>query len=441
MMRLFKPVGTALRALRRNVMRAVLTMLGIVIGVGAVIAMTEIGQGSSAAMQKTIATMGANNVLLFPGSARSQGVSSGAGTTMTMTPDDAEAIARECPAVRHVAPIVGARAQVVYGNRNYVPVYILGVTPAYLEVRYWTTLAEGDPFDDGDVRRGTKVCLLGQTVARELFDDESPVGKEIRIRDVSFTVVGVLEAKGANTEGQDQDDLLLAPWTTIKYRVSSSPMRSAAQSSSVSSSSGQGSRYPGNRGSQRPVRFTTVDAIQASAWSGEEVPVAISQITKLLRERHRLRYDQEDDFRVLDLTELTKVRLSFSEQMRSLLLAVAAISLVVGGVGIMNIMLVSVTERTREIGLRMAVGARSRDILRQFLVEAVVLCLIGGGIGIAVGRAASLLVTYIKRWPTEPSIEAVVASVAVSAFVGIVFGFYPAWKASRLDPIEALRYE
>jgi len=431
MMRLLKPLGTALRALRRNVMRSVLTTLGIVIGVGAVIAMTEIGQGSSSAMQKTIASMGANNVLLFPGSARSQGVSSGAGSMLTMTPQDAEAIERECPAVRHVAPIVGARTQVVYASKNYVPGYILGTTPAYLDVRDWTHLAEGESFDDRDVRSGSKVCLLGQTVVRELFDGGSPLGKEIRIRDVPFKVIGVLAPKGANTGGQDQDDMVIAPWTTIKYRVNAS----------ASPTNTPGSLYPGARANLRPARFTNVDAIQASAWSAEEVPLAVSQMTELLRERHRLRSDQDDDFRILNLTEITQVQASFTEQMKALLMAVAAISLVVGGVGIMNIMLVSVTERTREIGLRMAVGARSRDILRQFLVEAVVLCLAGGAIGIAVGRATSFLVTYVKYWPTEPSIEAVVASVAVSAIVGIVFGFYPAWKASRLDPIEALRYE
>jgi ABC-type antimicrobial peptide transport system permease subunit len=457
MMKFYKTLRTALRALRRNIMRSALTTLGIIIGVAAVIAMTEIGQGSSAAMQKTIASMGANNLLVFPGTAATGGVSFGAGSALTMTPQDVEAIQRECPAVRQVAPIVRARAQLVYAGKNYVPNSISGTTPSYLDVRDWTNLAEGEMFDDRDVRNAAKVCLLGQTVVRELFDGESPVGKEIRVRNVSFKVIGVLAAKGANTGGMDQDDVLLAPWTTIKYRVSNSTLQNTNQSAASASSSTVNSLnqlYPGTRDNlypqpsaiqaadtPLPVRFTNIDQIQAAAWSAEESPLAINQMTELLRERHRLRSDDPDDFRILDMTEITRTQAEFTGQMKTLLMAVAAISLVVGGVGIMNIMLVSVTERTREIGLRMAVGARSRDILWQFLVEAIVLCLAGGGIGIAAGRAFSLLVTYILRWPTQPSIEAVVASVAVSAFVGIVFGFYPAWKASRLDPIEALRYE
>ena len=453
----FRTIRTALHALRRNVMRSILTTLGIIIGVAAVIAMMEIGHGSSAAIQSTIASMGANNLLIMPGTAASGGVSFGAGSVMTMTPEDCDAILRECPAVRAGAPVVRARTQVVYGGRNWVPMYIYGTTPQFLEVRDWTTLAEGEPFADRDVRNGSKVCLLGQTIVRELFQNESPLGKEIRVKNVAFKVVGVLNRKGANMMGQDQDDILLAPWTTIKYRVSGSSATTANQSAAPASGSAvnslnalypstQVSLYPTPSDTQAadtplPVRFANVDQIMVAAQTSEAVAGAIKQITGLLRERHRIRADEPEDFTVRDMTEMTRALSSTTLLMTNLLLCVAMISLVVGGVGIMNIMLVSVTERTREIGLRMAVGARERDILRQFLVEAVLLCLAGGAFGILLGRLTSYLVHRFLHWPTALSLAAIVAAVAVSASVGIVFGFYPAWKASRLDPIEALRYE
>jgi macrolide transport system ATP-binding/permease protein len=454
---------TAFGALRRNKMRSALTALGVIIGVGAVIAMMEIGQGSKTMVQRTIANMGANTLWVQSGAAASGGVSFGSGSVLTLTPQDAEQIARQCPAVADVALIVRARAQIVYGNRNWVPMQISGTSPSFLVVRDWEEFQEGQMFTDRDVLTGAQVCVIGDTLKRELFPDESPINKEIRIRNVSLRVIGVLSRKGANMMGMDQDDIVLAPWTTIKYRVSGTTLTNVNQSAASSGTSTSGSTsnqvntlnnlYPGSTAlypaqsaiqaadTPQPVRFTNVDQIYVKAASAEETPQAIDQVSELLRERHRIRPGQSDDFNIRDMAEITKALASTSQLMGALLLVVALISLVVGGVGIMNIMLVSVTERTREIGLRMAVGARSHHILRQFLVEAVVLCLFGGAMGIVAGRGASMLVRSIMRWPTEASLPAILAAVAVSASVGVLFGFYPAWKASRLDPIEALRYE
>lgn len=460
-LRLQRLLRLALNGLRRNVMRAALTTLGIIIGVAAVIAMMEIGRGSSSSIQRTIANMGANNLLVMPGTAASGGVSHGVGTVMTLTPQDSEALLAACPAVRAAAPGVRARAQVVYGGRNWVPNSIYGTTPAFLDVREWS-VAEGETFTDHDVRNTSKVCLLGQTLVRELFQGKSPLGKEVRVRNISFKVIGVLSSKGANMMGMDQDDILLAPWTTIKYRVTGSPLENVNQSAAASSS-GTGAAtqvntlnqlYPGTQtnlyplpsptqaaDTPLPVRFANIDSILAAARSAEEVSFAITQINQILRERHRIRPGEPDDFGVRDMTEMTKALASTATTMTKLLLAVALISLVVGGVGIMNIMLVSVTERTREIGLRLAVGAFRQDILQQFLVESVVLCFCGGAAGIVVGRGVSHLMTALFRWPTELSLDAIVSAFVISATVGIVFGYYPAWKASRLDPIIALRYE
>jgi ABC-type antimicrobial peptide transport system permease subunit len=458
-MKYFRILKTALRALRRNVMRAALTTLGIVIGVAAVIAMMEIGNGSSLAIQRTIATMGAFNVLIFPGDRPAGGVSYGAGSSMTLSPLDAEAILTECPSVSAAAPVVRARTQVVYGNRNWVPNSISGTTPAFLQVRDWNDMAEGEAFTDRDVRNSSKVCLVGQTIVRELFGGVSPLGKEIRLQNVTFKVIGVLRAKGANMMGSDQDDVLLAPWTTLKYRVTGSSatvQNSAAVAAAAAAATTvlPSQVYPNYQlnlysvpsavqqtDTPQPVRFANVDQIVAAARSAADVPAAIDEITTLLRERHRLGSEIPDDFIIRDLTEITKTMSSTTDLMTKLLLIVAMISLVVGGVGIMNIMLVSVTERTREIGLRMAVGAQPSDILRQFLTEAVVLCLIGGTVGILLGRATSWIVKLTLHWPTAISMGAIAAAVVVSATVGVVFGYYPAWKASRLDPIDALRYE
>ncbi len=447
---------TAFGALRRNKMRSALTALGVIIGVGAVIAMSEIGEGSKVALQKTIASMGANNLLIMPGAARNGSVSYGSGTVQTLKPADMDEILRQCPAVSDVAPIVWAGAQLVYLNRNWRPRNLSGTTPAYLAVRDWEAMDEGDMFTDRDVHLGSKVCVIGATLKRELFEGESPVGKEIRIANISFRVIGVLSPKGANMMGQDQDDIVLAPWTTIKYRVNVSGAGSRTQvatSQVLNTVNTLNNLYPAatslysvpsvaeTADLPQPIRFINVDMLIAKAATAEQIPEAIDEITDLLRERHHLDADRDNDFDIRDMTEITRTMSSASELMGALLLVVAAISLVVGGVGIMNIMLVSVTERTREIGLRMAVGARSHHILRQFLVEAVVLCLAGGAVGIVIGRGASIVVRYVKHWPTEPSLPAILLTVLVSASVGIVFGFYPAWKASRLDPIEALRYE
>ena len=455
---LVRTVRMASRALLRNVMRSALTTLGIVIGVGAVIAMVEIGQGSKKAVAQTIQSMGANNLLIMPGQASSGGVSFGGGSAMSLTPEDADVLRREAqPAVVSVAPVVRVKTQVVFGNRNWVPLYIYGTTAEFLDVREWP-MEDGRAFTDQEVGGGAAVCMVGQTLVRELFGGQSPVGETIRVNNIPLKVVGSLSRKGANMMGVDQDDLVLAPWRTIKFKVSGQSAQTANQSAAAAganqSASSASVRFPGQQPSPWPAQSATqaqdypppllptyVDQILVRVGTEEEIPAAIREITAILHERHRVRPGQPDDFNIRDMTEISKAMGSTSQLMSGLLLAVALISLAVGGVGIMNIMLVSVTERTKEIGLRMAVGARARDILRQFLVEAILLCLAGGAMGILLGWFSSWLVRVALHWKTEPSLPAVLAAVTVSAVVGVVFGYYPAWKASRLDPIEALRYE
>ena len=456
----FSPtLRTALGALRRNKLRSALTTLGVIIGVGAVIAMMEIGQGSKAALEATIGSMGANTLMVQSGAAASGGVSFGMGSTPTLTAQDGEQILRQCPAVANLAPLVSARTQLIYGHKNWVPMFICGTTPSYLTIRNWETLDEGECFTDQDVRQGNKVCLVGKTLVRELFEGQSPIGKEIRLQNVSMRVIGVLEGKGANMVGMDQDDILLAPWTTIKYRVSGTTLTNTNQSAAAAAAASltavntlsnlypnSTTLYPTQSSLQQvdlpqPIRFANVDQLYVQAVSSDRIDEAMEQITEVVHREHHIGQGKDDDFNLRNMAEALSALGSATNLMGGLLLCVAAISLVVGGVGIMNIMLVSVTERTREIGLRMAVGARPRKILRQFLVEAVLLCLLGGAIGIAMGRGCSMLVRMVLHWPIETSLPAILASVAVSATVGVAFGWYPAWKASGMDPIEALRYE
>ena len=453
-----RTTATSLRALRRNAMRSALTTLGMIIGVASLISITEIGTGAWTAIRQMLSKTGADNILIQAGAASNNGVSQGSGSHKTLTPEDADAILLECPAVDSLAPIVYARRQVVHGRKNWGPNALYGTSPEFLRVREWEDLDEGESFTDQHVRDGSLVCVLGRTLVKELFDGGSPLGQEVYVGDVPLKVLGVLRRKGADIVGDDQDDILLAPWTTVKYRISASAATGTRPAHGPSDPASQfhflNRRYPRTGPDLLPTlsaiqavdtprleRFPNIDSILVRAQGTGEIPFAMEQIQALLRERHRIAPGAVDDFNVQDFTEIIRSVKSVVGLISGLLLCVALISLVVGGVGIMNIMLVSVTERYREIGLRMAVGARPGDILRQFLIEAVVLCVLGGGAGVVVGRSVSILVRHLAGWPTAPSLPAILASVCVSVTVGVVFGYYPAWKASRLDPIEALRYE
>ena len=455
--RLARSGQTALRSLQRNAMRSLLTTLGIVIGVSALIAIAEIGQGSARAIRGMLTETGVDNILVQSASASRNGVNLGSGSLRTITPDDADSILRDCPSVASLAPIVYARQQVVRGNRNCNPMYFYGTTPSFLRVRDWDGLAQGGSFTEREVRDVALVCLLGKTPARELFGEESPVGQEVYANGVPLKVLGVLSEKGANIIGEDQDDIVLAPWTTVRFRISGAATRTPAPEpgtrSDLSALADPLARrfpppamplYPSSSFLQKMdlpqlQRPSHLDSILIRARTSEEIPTAMEEIAGLLRDRHRIAPNTEDDFAVRDFTEVIRAVQATIQLVAGILLCVALISLIVGGVGIMNIMLVSVTERYREIGLRRAVGATPDDILWQFLVEAIVLCLFGGAVGILAGRGASWLVRILARWPTEASPLALFVSVGVSATVGVVFGYYPAWKASRLDPIEALR--
>jgi ABC-type antimicrobial peptide transport system permease subunit len=452
-----KRLISAATALRRNVMRSMLTMLGIVIGIMAVVSIMEIGNGASRTLGKSIQSMGANMIMVMPEAAAAAGIQQGSGSAPTLTPADVEAILLDCPAVAAAAPVVMARTQVVYGSINWVPANMFGTTPAYLQIRDWKNLDEGECFTEQDVRNSNKVCIVGKTLVTELFADCSPIGETIRIQNVPFRVIGVLSRKGANVMGMDQDDILLTPWTTLKYRVSGSALGQVNQSANAGSPDGInsfGDPYPRSHlefyptltttqmiNTPRQTRMTTVDQICASSVSTEKMHMAVDQITATLNRTHQVRPGETGDFNLRNMTELSEMFGSTTVLMKSLLLVIAGISLLVGGVGIMNIMLVSVTERTPEIGLRMAVGARGRDIMIQFLVEAVMLCLIGAMIGIALARGVSILVTLLLNWPIAASLPAMIAAVSVSILIGVGFGFYPAWRASLLDPIDALRFE
>jgi len=453
-MNLLHTASLALRALRRNPTRALLTTLGIVIGIAAVIAMMEIGNGSSTSIRQSIESMGSNSILVLPGAPRVPGgVRAGTGNFISLIGQDVQAILEECPSVDKATPqVYTTSAQLVYNGKNYQPQRVLGTNSDFLAIRNWK-VAAGRNFTEQEVEDRARVCLVGQTIVKELFEEESPIGCTIRVKNVSFKVIGVLAAKGANLMGSDEDDLVLAPYTTVRLRVTGMRMSSAANTTSTASTSPSAfystsgvALYPAHADNLetdtlfRP-RFATINQIMITAKDAQSVNSAISEITKLLRKRHRLAPEKADDFWIRNNAEFMSTLSGTSKLMANLLLVVAMISLIVGGVGIMNIMLVSVTERTREIGLRMAVGARSRDILKQFLVESIILCAIGGIIGIALGRGAAEMVRWQLKWPIESSLTVMIIAFAVSAVVGIIFGFYPAYKASRLDPIEALRYE
>jgi len=395
-----------IQALSRNRMRSALTVLGIVIGVAAVIATLAIGQGAREAVQAQIRSLGANTLTVMGGTVTAGGVRMGGGSNNTLTADDADAIKKECPAVQAVAPIVRTNAQVVYGANNWAT-QIQGTTADFPTVRAWP-VASGVFITDSDVRGAAKVCVLGIGVARELFGDADPVGTTIRIKEMPFKVVGVLSEKGGQSWGGSQDDVVMVPLTTAQRKLA-------------------------NR--------THVNSIGVSALSERDVSAAEEQVTELLRQRHRIREGMDQDFFLFTQQEIASSAAETSKVMTLLLASIAAVSLMVGGIGIMNIMLVSVTERTREIGIRRAIGARRRDIMMQFLAESAFLSLAGGALGVALGIGAATAVTQIARWPTMIQPAAVILAFGFSTAIGIFFGYYPALRASGLDPVEALRYE
>ncbi|MCM1513138.1 MAG: ABC transporter permease [Oxalobacter formigenes] len=401
----------AINALRLNKMRSMLTMLGIIIGVAAVITMVAVGGGVRERVQNQIKSLGSNLMIILPGSTTASGVRMGSGANLNLTEDDAIAIAREVPEVQLTAPMNRAGAQVVAGGNNWAT-QVYGVTPDWFEARDWP-LAEGRIFEQAEMQGSAKVIILGQTVAEELFGDEDPLNQSVRVKNIPFTVIGVLSRKGQSMMGTDQDDTAVIPISTHRNRL-----------------------FGNQQGKLRRV-----NVIQVKVWEGANMKEAEEHIRDLMRQRQRTQPGQDDQFTLRNLTEILQAHEASSQVMTLLLAAVASVSLLVGGIGIMNIMLVSVTERTREIGLRMAIGARAKDILTQFLVEAITLSVIGGFMGIIVGAAGSALIAHFAGWATKLSAGSIVLAVGFSAAIGIFFGFYPAHKASKLLPIEALRYE
>ena len=401
----------AFRALQVNKLRSALTMLGIVIGVAAVIATAAIGSGAKQRIQQQIASIGSNIIIVLPGSLTSSGLRMGTGNAVTLSESDAREIPGQCPDVALAVPIVRGGAQIVYESNNWATI-VYGTTPGFLDVR-GLSIAQGTSFSQQDIDSANKVALLGKTVVTNLFGDIDPVGQSIRIKNVPFTVVGVLDAKGQSPTGQDQDDVILLPISTAKRKVIGIKSANA----------------------------DAVDSITMEAKSGNQIQAAQDEVKALLRQRHHLTRAEDDDFSIRNMEEIFAAQEASSHIMAIMLAAVASVSLIVGGIGIMNIMLVSVRERTREIGLRQAVGAKTRDILTQFLVEAVALSIAGGCAGVVLGVAASVIVSRMAGWNTVVSLGAVVLAVLFSALVGISFGYYPARKAAYLDPIEALRSE
>jgi putative ABC transport system permease protein len=411
-MSFFNLLRIAWRALQRNKLRAFLTMLGIIIGVASVIAMVAIGQGSKQSIQQSLSGMGSNMIIIRPNSNISAGARLDATNVQTLTLDDVKALQKEAPDLSAVTPMANAKGQAIYGNNNW-PTTIQGVDPNYLStIRQWP-MQDGVAFTDRDNQTQNKVCLLGQTVISNLFPNgESPVGKYIRFGNVPMLVIGTLVAKGESAFGQDQDDVIIAPFTTVQRRIL------ASANSTI-----------------------YVQNIYASAVSENATTAASDEISNILRTTHRLKASDEDDFAVRTMQELINTFSSTSQLLTILLAAIAGISLLVGGIGIMNIMYVSVTERTREIGLRMSIGARGLDILLQFLTEAILISITGGLLGVVLGITSARLVTLFLSWPTLVTESSIVLSFLVCAVTGVFFGYYPAQKASRLDPIEALRYE
>ena len=410
-MNLMATLRIAINALRLNKMRSSLTMLGIIIGVAAVIVMIAVGGGAQARIQSQIKSLGSNLIIVLPGSTTASGVRLGSGASQNLTEDDAIAIAKEVQEVQFAAPSSRGGAQIIAGNTNWAT-QVQGVTPDYFDVREWP-LAAGRMFEQAELAGSAKVVILGQTVAAQLFGGTDPLDQTVRIKNVPFTVIGIAARKGQNMMGQDQDDIVMVPLSTHRNRL-----------------------FGATQGKLRRV-----GVIMVKVYEGANMKDAEENMRDLLRQRQRAQPGQEDAFTIRNLTEILQAQEESSRIMALLLAAVASVSLVVGGIGIMNIMLVSVTERTREIGLRMAVGARSRDILNQFMVEAITLSLIGGFVGIVIGVGGSLIIGKFAGWATQLSVHAILLAVGFSAGIGIFFGFYPARKASKLLPIEALRYE
>ena len=397
----------ALKALNNNKMRCFLTMLGVIIGVGAVIAMLAIGQGSKNSIKAQISEMGSNMIMIFPGAENRGGVRQSSDDMQTLKPADYEAIVNQATTVAHITPSVSSSGQWIYGNNNY-PSQLQGVNSEFLDIRQ-RRVKEGEMFTEDDVKRAAKVAVIGKTLVDNLFPDGTdPVGKVVRFGSIPMTIIGVLEEKGYNTMGQDQDNMALAPYTTVMKRV---------------------------------LATDYLQGMQASAINEEETEMTIAEITDILRTQHKLKDDEPNNFTIRSMQEIAEMISTTSTMMTVLLAAVAGISLLVGGIGIMNIMIVSVTERTREIGLRMSIGARGKDIMMQFLIEAIIISVTGGILGILLGAFTTWMIKVVAHWPVVIEASSVVLSFVVCTVIGIIFGFYPAAKASNLDPIEAIRYE
>jgi len=408
-MRILNLLKVAYRSLNRNKLRSFLTMLGIIIGVASVIAMLAIGEGSNQNIKASIASLGTNSIMIFPGTTFTGGVHGGASSTQTLKLEDAEAIATRCDLVNHVTPVDQKRAQVIYGSQNWSTI-VMGVKNDYFTIRS-LTIGKGTGFSTSEERSAAKVCIVGMTVVLNLFGDENanPVGQIIRVNSIPVKIIGVLSKMGQNTFGQDQDDIIIAPFSTVQKRMASS--------------------------------LIYVNFIIASGISEDQIDDAVDEITTLLREKHKLAPSDDNDFTVRTQSDISNIFGTISKVMTILLASIASISLLVGGIGIMNIMLVSVTERTREIGIRMAIGAKGRDVLIQFMIESIVISFVGGLIGVALGITISELIANFGGWPVVITLSSILMSFIFSAAVGLFFGWYPARKAAALNPIEALRYE